>query len=248
MMWLFLSLFAALAGAYVCNETMVPVPPDFVWLDDPSIIQEIRYAGHHNFIGSPDCGYLAPKCYLTTQASTALKKAALLAAKYQMRLKVYDCYRPTRTDPYFVEWAKNISDVKMKKEFYPTEAKSHLFRDGYIAEKSGHNRGSTCDLTLVNVPVASQPPYVPGEPLKSCILPQKERFPDNSIDMGTGYDCFNVLAHTNATGISEKAMLNRKLLLQIMQTAGFVNYPQEWWHYTLANEPYPDTYFDFQIK
>lgn len=251
--FIFLAVFCccvSVSHGYDCNETFVPVAQGFVWLQQvaPEIVEEIRYAGDHNFVGSPACGYLAAKCFLTKEAATALKTVASIARdRYRMTLKVYDCYRPKRTNDFFVEWAKNVSDTRMKMEFYPTEPKNRLFDDGYIAKMSGHNRGSTMDLTLVPLPIPPQPPFVPGEPLKSCTLPASQRFKDNSIDMGTGFDCFNVMAYTNSSSISQNEKMNRAMLQSIMAEGGFVNYPEEWWHFTLENEPYPSTYFDFQI-
>ena len=135
----------------------------------------------------------------------------------------------------------------MKDEFYPRLDKEKLFEDGYIAEESGHSRGSTVDLTLVELPVKPQRPYLPGEPLTPCIAPAEERFPDNSVDMGTGFDCFDTLSHTDNPQVPGEAKANRQLLKNTLESVGLENYPNEWWHYTLANEPFPDTYFDFPV-
>ncbi|HEY3464004.1 MAG TPA: M15 family metallopeptidase, partial [Amycolatopsis sp.] len=163
-------------------------------------------------------------------------------------LKVYDCYRPQRAVDHFVRWAKDLADEKMKAEFYPNVAKDRLFADGYIAEKSGHSRGSTMDLTIVKLPPRPQRPYIPSEPLKPCFAPQGERFGDNMVDMGTGFDCFDPLAHTDNPAITGVARQNRDLLKNTMAAAGFRNLPEEWWHYTLNGEPFPDTYFDFPVS
>ena len=139
----------------------------------------------------------------------------------------------------------------MKAEFYPRVDKSALFADGYIAERSGHSRGSTVDLTLVRLPAAPTPPYVPGQPLVDCAAPQSIRFPDNSIDMGTGYDCFDTLANTADPRITGDQAKHRFLLTDRLHEHGFVNYDKEWWHFTYrpagVGEPYPERVFDFPV-
>ncbi len=122
-------------------------------------------------------------------------------------------------------------------------AKDRLFADGCIAEKSGHSRGSTVDLTIVKLPPLPQRPFRPGEALKPCFAPG--RFPDNRVDMGSGYDCFDTLSHTDDPRVTGEARTNRRLLKGTLATAGFRNLAEEWWHYTFNGEPFPDTYFDF---
>lgn len=214
----------------------------------PSIVIDMRYYGPHNFIGRRVDGYNAPKCLLTIKAAQALAKAQADLEKFSFSLKIYDCYRPQRAVDHFVRWAKDIGDTSTKNEFYPTVDKKNLFRDGYIAAKSGHSRGSTVDLTIVPVPVPVQEEYRPGQELFACFLPEAKRFGDNSIDMGTGFDCFHALSHTANKDIGEKQRAARLLLKTLMEKHGFSNYEMEWWHFTLINEPYPDTYFDFAIE
>ncbi|GIF08250.1 M15 family metallopeptidase [Actinoplanes siamensis] len=218
-----------------------------VSLTNPSILHDIRYATAHNFIGRPINGYAEPLCVLTKQAAAALNAAQAAALKRGYTLKVYDCYRPQRAVDHFIAWAEDLDDQSMKAEFYPTLDKSLLFEQGYIASRSGHSRGSTLDLTLVKLPPKPQPAYRPGQPLTACTAPAGRRFPDNSIDMGTGYDCFDTLANTLDPRITGARHANRLLLKTIMTNAGFTNFDLEWWHYTLNNEPYPDTYFDFPV-
>lgn len=224
-------------------------PAEFVALSavDPTIVQEIRYFTVHNFTGARVDGYRAPMCILTRAAAQALHRvqSGLLARGYT--LKVYDCYRPQRAVDDFVAWAEDLDDQTMKAEFYPRVDKTRLFADGYIAAKSGHSRGSTMDLTVVPLPVRPTRPYRPGEPLTPCYGPKDERFPDNSLDMGTGFDCFDTLAHTLDPRIQGVQLDNRLLLKNAMEAQGFTNLPEEWWHYTLNDEPFPDTYFDFPI-
>ncbi|MFG1639591.1 M15 family metallopeptidase [Amycolatopsis sp. NPDC049252] len=240
-----LTAFAVPAPAEATTPTR-----SFVALSDvaPSILQDIRYATRHNFVGARVDGYLEPTCILTRQAADGLRTVQAQLRKQGYTLKVYDCYRPQRAVDHFVRWAKDLADEKMKAEFYPNVAKDRLFEDGYIAEKSGHSRGSTMDLTIVRIPPRPQRPYFPGEPLRPCFNPQNQRFPDNMVDMGTGYDCFDPLAHTDNPAITGVARQNRDLLRTAMIAAGFHNLPEEWWHYTLDNEPFPDTYFDFPVS
>ncbi|MGW2409866.1 M15 family metallopeptidase [Streptomyces sp. NPDC001739] len=225
-------------------------PGEFVALRDvdPTVLQEMRYATPHNFMGVPVTGYRAPICLLTRDAAWALHRAQRAFLRRGYSLKVYDCYRPQRAVNHFVAWAADLGDQRMKGEFYPRVDKSTLFRDGYIAEKSGHSRGSTVDLTLVRLPALPTRPYVPGEPLTPCYGPREARFPDNSLDMGTGFDCFDTLAHTLDPRITGVQRANRLLLKDGLERAGFVNYAAEWWHYTFTPETFPDTYFDFPVS
>jgi len=136
----------------------------------------------------------------------------------------------------------------MKREFYPNVQKKDLFKEGYIADKSSHTRGSTLDLTIVSLPLKEQEEFHPGQKLCDCTLPAAKRLRDNSLDMGTGYDCFDTLSWTESKGINAEQMEKRMLLRSVMEKHGFKNYKKEWWHFTLRDEPYPDTYFDFLIK
>jgi len=213
-----------------------------------SLQLDIRYFGPHNFIGERIDGYLAPKCLLTREAAAALARVQTDLASFSLSLKIYDCYRPQRAVDHFVAWAKNTGDVRMKGEFYPTVDKKDLFSGGYIATKSGHSRGSTVDLTIVALPAAPQAPYRPGDQLRACYLPAEQRFRDNGLDMGTGYDCFHELSHSASKKIGEKQRINRLLLKTLMEKQGFKDYEKEWWHFTLADEPFAQTYFDFVIE
>jgi D-alanyl-D-alanine dipeptidase len=240
----------AAAPAAAQAEPEPKAPEEFVALQDvdPTILHEIRYITPHNFVGEPINGYMEPLCILTKPAAKALHKAQMKLLRRGYSLKVYDCYRPQRAVDHFVAWAKDLDDQSMKGEFYPRVDKTRLFADGYIAEKSGHSRGSTLDLTMVKLPAEPTRPYEPGEPLVPCYAPQDERFPDNSVDMGTGYDCFDTLAHTLDTRIRGKQRANRLLLKNALEGQGFVNLPEEWWHFTYKPELFPDTYFDFPVS
>ncbi|WP_327313723.1 M15 family metallopeptidase [Streptomyces sp. NBC_01235] len=238
------------ASATARAHTDPGAPTDFVALRtvDPTILQEMRYFTPHNFVGEPIDGYRQPICILTRPAAEALHQAQTKLLRQGYTLKVYDCYRPQRAVNHFVRWAEDLNDQALKEEFYPNVDKTRLFEDGYIAEKSGHSRGSTMDLTIVRLPAAPTRPYVPGEPLVPCYAPQRQRFPDNSVDMGTGFDCFDTLAHTLDPRVQGEQRANRLLLKSTLEDLGFVNLAEEWWHYTFKPEPYPDTYFDFQVS
>ncbi|NJC65877.1 M15 family metallopeptidase [Planosporangium flavigriseum] len=224
-------------------------PAGFVALSDvdPTIMQDIRYATDHNFVGRPIDGYVEPLCILTRQAAEALHRVQTAARAHGYGVKVYDCYRPQRAVDDFVRWSRRFDEQKTKAEFYPKLDKSELFNQGYIAGPTTHSSGSTIDLTLVALPAHTQRPYVDGEQLLPCSAPADQRFPDNSADMGTGFDCFDSLAHTLDPRITGPAMEHRLLLKQLMQDAGFKNYSSEWWHYSLTQEPYPRKYFDFPV-
>lgn len=226
------------------------LPEGFVDVRDvaPSVLLDIRYFGPHNFVGQTVDGYHAPKCVLTKSAAEALSRVQEELKPFGLTLKIYDCYRPQRAVDHFVRWAKNVSDTRTKKEFYPTVDKKNLFKDGYIASRSGHSRGSTVDLTIVPMPVPLQAAYVPGQALAECFLPSEKRFRDNSIDMGTGFDCFHERSHPENPEIGLQQRINRMLLKVLMDKHGFKNLKEEWWHFTLRNEPYPDRYFDFVIQ
>ena len=242
-------LLAALSAPSAGAQPDSTAPADFVSLDEvaPTILTDIRYHTAHNFTGEPVDGYQAPLCILTRPAAEALGRAQQALVEQGYSLKVYDCYRPQRAVDEFVGWAADPLDRQMKGEFYPWVDKSQLIADGYIAEQSGHSRGSTVDLTLVALPAQPQPAYVPGEPLSACTAPAARRFPDNSVDMGTGYDCFDPSSETLAPRVQGEQLKNRLLLKQVLESQGFENYPNEWWHFTFQPEPYPDTYFDFPV-
>lgn len=224
-------------------------PADFVNAQQviPQLQTDIRYDSPHNFVGRKIRGYEASVCLLTRPAAEALKKVETTLLTMGLTLKVYDCYRPQTAVNDFASWARDIDNTKMRTEFYPVVNKQDLFRDGYIAYQSGHSRGSTIDLTIV--PVNSQiPAYDPKAKQIACTAPQAQRFPDNSLDFGTGYDCFSPMSHPSYQDLSAEAKRNRLLLQTLMKQAGFEPLSTEWWHFTLINEPYPNTYFDFPVK
>jgi len=244
-----LALVAALALAPAASAQEAAVPDGFVWLKDvdPTIEQDIRYYGAHNFLGRPVVGYEAPECIVTREAAEALMAIQAELAQSRLSLKVYDCYRPQRAVDDFTVWANAVEDTATKAEFYPRVDKARVFELGYVAAKSGHTRGSTLDLTIVPVGHPAEPAYSPGEPLVDCALAANERFADSTIDFGTGFDCMDVKSHHGRTDIPAAAQFNRLMFKDIMERYGFSAYSEEWWHYTLKDEPFPDTYFDFPV-
>lgn len=185
---------------------------------------DARYFGMHNFIGRRIDGYDAGKCLLTREAAAALAAVQRDLALLGLGLKAFDCYRPARAVAHFVRWARDLNDQARKAEFYPDVDKRTLFRDGYIAARSGHSRGSTVDLTLVQLSDGRE------------------------LDMGTPFDFFGVQSWPSDRSVSVTAQANRKVLAVAMQRRGFRAYDKEWWHFTLRNEPYPDRYFDFPVR
>ncbi|WP_312253187.1 M15 family metallopeptidase [Stenotrophomonas sp.] len=192
----------------------------------PQIQLDIRYAGANNFTGAPVSGYQAPACYLLAPVAQALAQveADLRSAGYGLR--VYDCYRPVRAVQAFMAWVHDPREQSRKAVQYPDLDKPQLLADGYIAERSGHSRGATVDLGLLDCRTGT------------CVV----------MDMGTDFDFFGVRAHTETPGLTPAQRGNRQQLLQAMARRGFANYPQEWWHYTLQPEPDPGTAYDVPVQ
>ncbi len=191
----------------------------------PDAILEIRYYSTYNFVGDRIDGYEEPCALITKEAADALKGASEDAKALGYRLKIYDAYRPQTAVNNFIEWAEDTDDTRMKDYFYPELDKSVLFEQGYIADKSGHSRGSTVDLTLFDMNTGKE------------------------VDMGGVFDYFGELSHPDYTeGLTEGQLDNRNTLRDIMLENGFNPLDTEWWHFTLDGEPYPDTYFDFPVN
>lgn len=203
----------------------------------PDAIQDMRYHGADNFVGRPVAGYEAGICILSEPAARALQAAQAELHTVGMRLKVFDCYRPQAAVDDFVQWARDLSDQKTKPAFYPDVPKSELFQRGYIAAQSGHSRGSTVDLTVVVLDAQRAGRVVRG-PLAE----------GSDVDMGTPFDWFGTQSHTENSTLSPDVQHNRRWLRALLQRQGFRNLPQEWWHYTLQPEPYPERYFNFAVR
>jgi len=240
---------AGLIGVgFVTAAVGAELPKGFVYLRDvaPAILQDMRYAGAHNFTGRIVAGYQAPECILTRAAAEALARAQRLVAAKGLNLIVWDCYRPVRAVKDFARWASG-ADRRMKAEFYPDTEKSRLFTLGYIAAYSAHSRGSAVDLGLVPANLAVAPAWSGARPLASCAAPKGERADDGTVDLGTGFDCFDDRARARSDAIPTRARANRQILHDAMRAAGFLGYWREWWHFVLADEPFPGRAFDFPV-
>ncbi|MFC3797696.1 M15 family metallopeptidase [Cohnella sp. GCM10012308] len=202
------------------------LPKGFVYLDEviPSAEYDIRYYSDYNFVGARVDGYKAPYAVMTQQASKALKAVSDDLAVKGYKLVIYDTYRPQKAVDHFIRWSKDPKDQKTKSIFYPDADKAKLFKLGYLSGKSGHSRGSTVDLSLANVKTGKL------------------------VDMGGSFDFLGpVSAHGAKLALSAQTA-NRNLLKKAMEKRGFKAYGKEWWHYTLAKEPYPKTYFNFDVE
>ncbi len=203
----------------------------------PDAVQDMRYHGPNNFLGRPVAAYEAATCILSQPAARALQAVQAELRTQGLALKVFDCYRPQAAVDDFVRWGRDLSDQKTKANFYPDVPKAELFQRGYIAEKSGHSRGSTVDLTAVVVNAQRASKTVRG-PLADGV----------DVDMGTPFDWFGVQSHTDNPALAPDVQDNRRWLRALLQRHGFRNLPEEWWHYTLQNEPYPERYFNFIVR
>ena len=189
----------------------------------PDLVVEMRYAGHENFVGRPITGYDDPVCLLTQRAAATLANAQKVLAESGLGLKVFDCYRPTRAVADFAAWARDPQDQTRKPDYYPNVDKSQLFALGYIAERSGHSRGSTLDITLIDLTTGAE------------------------VDMGSAYDLFDTRSWPTDQTVRPAQRANRLMLQSVMTANGFRPLAEEWWHFTLNDEPFPETYFDFPV-
>jgi D-alanyl-D-alanine dipeptidase len=222
------------------------LPPGFVTLRDvdATIRQDMRYASANNFTGRRLPGYDAPECVLKRAVAQALARVQAELARHNLSLKVYDCYRPVRAVRAMARWSQDSAAPDMSR-FHPGLDKRRLFALGYISGQSAHSRGVAVDLTLV--PKDAQPPaYDSNARYGSCAAPLAARAPDDSLDMGTGYDCFSAMSATHAATIAAEQRANRRILLDAMRKHGFANYKREWWHFSY---PAADTRtaYDFSI-
>lgn len=199
---------------------------DFVSIGEvvPDVILEIRYYSTYNFIGDRIDGYEAPVALITREGANALKKASDVLKQKGYCLKIFDAYRPQTAVNHFIRWAEDVNDIRMKPYFYPDVDKSLLFELEFICAQSSHSRGSTVDLTLFDMDSGTE------------------------VDMGGTFDWFGEKSHPGFEGITDEQKANRAILRDAMMDAGFKPFDTEWWHFTLSDEPYPDTYFDFPVK
>lgn len=224
-----LTIFCICSVLIVLAQDSHSLPPGFVYLDDlaPDVVFDLRYTGDSNFVGRPIEGYVKSRCIITGETAQALKLVQSDLNCVGLGLKIFDAYRPQRAVNFFVRWASDINDIKMKSQYYPDLEKESLFPKGYIAGRSGHSRGSTVDLTIVSLNTS-----------------------DNGaeLDMGTPFDYFDPKSWISNVELSPNQRANRLLLRTIMERRGFQPYDKEWWHFTLKKEPFPETYFDFPVE
>ena len=211
--------------AALTNER--PTLPDgFVYLDQaiPDLVMDLRYITEHNFVGEPIDGYQHGYAVLSVPATDALAKVQAALRPFGLGLKIFDAYRPQRAVDHFVRWGTDVGEQRTKARYYPDVDKQNLFKEGYIAARSSHSRGSTVDLTLVS---------------------HDENGQIYELDMGSPFDYFGPISSPLSPQVDAQQRANRMLLNKLMRAHGFTPYAQEWWHFTLEDEPWPDTYFDF---
>jgi zinc D-Ala-D-Ala dipeptidase len=222
------------------------LPDGFVFLRDaaPGVAQDIRYATFDNFTGRPLPGYAAGECVLRREVAAALARVQADLARQRLGLKVYDCYRPTRAVRAFWRWSQDGGGGS--KRFYPNLPKAELFARGYIAAHSRHSTGTAVDLTLVALPPRRAAPFERTARYGPCTAPADKRAPDNTLDMGTGFDCLDAKSATRSAAITPAQRRARAVLKAAMSARGFRNYFREWWHYEFANAP--RRAYDFVIE
>lgn len=219
-------IFSSLFFIFFYSACLAQLPNGFVYVENfiPDLEIDLKYCTSNNFVGVPIDGYENNCLILTKEATEALIEVQKELKKSNLSLKIYDGYRPQRAVNHFIRWARDLNDTINKSQFYPNVKKKHLFKEQYIASHSGHSKGSTLDVTIIN--------YTTKEVL----------------DMGSKFDFFGKKSWTNYPNLSEKQKENRMLLKSIMSKHGFRNYFREWWHFTLRKQPFPKTFFDFIIE
>ncbi|MDJ0646470.1 MAG: M15 family metallopeptidase [Flavobacteriaceae bacterium] len=222
---LFFAVSSFLAPANA-QQALTQLPEGFVYAKEviPKLRTDLRYYSSNNFIGKPINGYVQPKCIVTKEAAEALNNVQEELQKLGFGLLIYDAYRPQRAVDQFIAWVNDSTDTAMKDKYYPNIDKKDLITQQYIAEKSGHSRGSSVDLTIVSLTTG------------------------HLLDMGSPYDLFDEKSAIDYPNITRNQHAVRLLLKRRMEKHGFKSHPKEWWHFTLAKEPYPNKYFDFLIE
>lgn len=227
---LFVTLLALLIASNAVSDTALfnrhSLQTGFVYLQEPipDLVIDLRYATTNNFVGQKIDGYRHTHAILSEPAAEALANVQTSLRPFGLGLKVFDAYRPQRAVDHFVRWSKDLEDTRTKLDYYPDVAKDDLFEEGYITSRSSHSRGSTVDVTIVS---------------------HGRDGTIRELDMGSGYDFFSPISWPDSTKVTPQQRANRALLQNVMKAQGFLPYDQEWWHFTLKDEPYPDTYFDF---
>lgn len=224
-------LLALLAGFLVVAAAPAAadrpsLPDGFVYLDEaiPDLVIDLHYTTANNFVGQRVDGYRRLSAILSAPAAAALAEVQAALRPFGLGLKVFDAYRPQPAVDHFVRWGQDLDDQRTKPDYYPDVEKANLFEEGYIASRSSHSRGSTVDITIV---------YRDGAGVVW------------ELDMGSRFDFFGPVSWPDSRAVTPQQRANRALLQSLMRAQGFVPYPQEWWHFTLRDEPYPNTYFDF---
>ena len=250
---LFLLTFGLLLGnERVSAEPQAPkthLPSPLVYLReiDPTIAQDMKYATEDNFTGRRVPGYQAGECILVRAAAEALAEVQRDLRGLNLGLKVYDCLRPERATSAFVAWSQTREQNPSSGRFYPRLRKDRLFAEGYIARASSHSRGIAVDLTIIQLPVPPLPAaFDTAARYGPCNGPVRSRAPDNAVDMGTAFDCFDQMSSTHTPEISEEQRRWRERLITAMARHGFQNYRREWWHFTFQMK-HPPASFDFPI-
>ncbi len=222
----FITTVLFLMYSYSSTTHAQDVPDNFIYLTEviPYVEFDLRYYSDNNFIGQPIPGYHGNALIVSLQAAIALKKVQQDLAYSNFALKFFDAYRPQQAVDYFVRWANDPDDIRMKAQYYPNVDKDELIPKGFIAAKSSHSRGSTVDVTIISLENGQE------------------------LDMGTPFDLFDQKSWPSDTTVSVQQRANRQLLRSVMSKHGFAGLEEEWWHFTLFDEPYPDTYFDFPVK
>ena len=227
---------ALVVAASISQASEQALPGGFVFLRDidPTIIQDIRYAGSNNFMGRPLAGYGAAECVVKREVGLALMAIQQELAAKRLSLKMFDCYRPVRAVADMVAWSKNGRMTSAERRFSPAFSKADLFRLGYIATHSQHSTGAALDLTLVDLTADNSAAFDPSKAYADCTAPAAARAPEGSVDMGTGYDCTDLKGHTAVSSITPAQRRWRNMLVSAMARQGFVNYSKEWWHFSQA--------------
>ena len=222
----FITTVLFLMYSYSSTTHAQDVPDNFIYLTEviPYVEFDLRYYSDNNFIGQPIPGYHGNALIVSLQSAIALKKVQQDLAYSNFALKFFDAYRPQQAVDYFVRWANDPDDIRMKAQYYPNVDKDELIPKGFIAAKSSHSRGSTVDVTIISLENGQE------------------------LDMGTPFDLFDQKSWPSDTTVSVQQCANRQLLRSVMSKHGFAGLEEEWWHFTLFDEPYPDTYFDFPVK
>lgn len=224
-----------------------PIPDGFVYLHDvdPTIKVSLRYHSNENFLGKTVNGYKKNCCITTKQTAQALKKVQEAVKKDGYCLVVYDAYRPQRAVDNFISWAEDVKDQVKKDQYYPRVNKAKVCELGYVAEKSGHSRGSTVDLTIIKLDKSLHEINVTERVLLDGF---KIKFlDDGTVDMGSSFDLFDIASHHENNVVAKEFKVLRTYLKDVMEANGFKACHTEWWHFTLKDEPFKDTYFDFAI-